>query len=68
MVGIDRGYLRDWEHKQTHFVAIVGKSVPAGGEAKCFGFVQSQDPRPRRRVTAILRARAATWSPVGVPV
>src|SRR5262249_1002845 len=46
VVGIDGGYLRDWEHKHTHFVAIVGKSVPAVGEAKCFGFVQSQDPRP----------------------
>src|SRR5215471_9983964 len=30
VVGIDGGYLRHWEHKQTHFVAIVGKSVPIG--------------------------------------
>jgi hypothetical protein len=63
VVGIDGGYLRDWEHKQTHFVAIVGKSVPAGGEARCFGFVQSQDPRPRRRVTAILRAQGLRHGP-----
>ena len=63
VVGIDGGYLRDWEHKQTHFVTIVGKSVPAVGEAKCFGFVQSQDPRPRRRVTAILRAQGLRPGP-----
>ena len=54
VVGIDGGYLRHWEHK--HFVTIVGQSVPIGGEARCFGFVQSQDTWPRRRVTAILRA------------
>jgi hypothetical protein len=63
MVGIEGGYLRDWEHKQTHFVAIVGKSVPAGGEARCFGFVQSQDPRPRRRVTAIWQAQGLRPGP-----
>jgi hypothetical protein len=52
VVGIDGGYLRHWEHKHTHFVAIVGQSVPTGGEAKCFGFVQSQDSWPRRQLTA----------------
>jgi hypothetical protein len=57
VVGIDGGYLRHWEHKQTHFVAIVGKCVPSGGEAKCFGFVQSQDSWPRWRVSAILRSQ-----------
>jgi hypothetical protein len=46
VAGIDGGYLRHWEHKHTHFVAIVGKSVPTGGEPKCFGFVQSQDSWP----------------------
>jgi hypothetical protein len=32
-VGIDGGYLRHWQHKQTHSVAIVGESVrrTAGG-------------------------------------
>jgi hypothetical protein len=63
VVGIDGGYLRHWEHKQTHFVTIVGKSVPIGGEARCFGFVQSQDSWPRRRVTAILRAQGLRSGP-----
>jgi hypothetical protein len=63
VVGIDGGYLRHWEHKHTHFVAIVGKSVPTGGEAKCFGFVQSQDSWPRRRLTATLRAQGVRSGP-----
>jgi hypothetical protein len=63
VVGIDGGYLRHWEHKHTHFVTIVGKSVPLGGEARCFGFVQSQDSWPRRRVTAILRAQGLRSGP-----
>jgi hypothetical protein len=63
VVGIDGGYLRHWAHKHTHFVAIVGKSVPTGGEAKCFGFVQSQDTWPRRRLTATLRAQGLRSGP-----
>jgi hypothetical protein len=63
VVGIDGGYLRDWEHKQTHFVAIVGKSVPIGGEARSFGFVDSQDPWPRRRLTVTLRAQRLRSGP-----
>ena len=63
VVGIDGGYLRHWEHKHTHFVTIVGKSVPTGGEAKCFGFVQSQDSWPRRRLMATLRAQGLRSGP-----
>jgi hypothetical protein len=62
-VGIDGGYLRHWEHKQTHFVAIVGKSVPTSGAAKCFGFVQSQDGWPRRRLVATLQAQGLRSGP-----
>ena len=54
IVGIDGGYLRYWKRKQTHFVAIVGESVPADGPAKRFGFVQSHDPKPRRHLAAVL--------------
>jgi hypothetical protein len=57
IVGIDGGYLRDWERKQTHFVAIVGESVPTDGPPKRFGFVQSHDPKPRRHLAAVLRSQ-----------
>jgi len=53
-VGLDGGYLRSWEHKQTHFVAIVGESVPRDGPTKRFGFVQGHDPKPGRHLAAVL--------------
>ena len=56
-VGLDGGYLRSWEHKQAHFVAIVGESVPGDGPAKCFGFVPSHDPKPRRHLAAVLEGQ-----------
>src|SRR5438270_1716185 len=56
-VGIDGGYVRHWERKQTHFVAIVGESVPRDGPAKRFGFVQGHDPKPRRHLAAVLTSQ-----------
>jgi hypothetical protein len=29
---------------------IAGKSVPTEGPAKCFSFVQTFDPKPKRRL------------------
>jgi hypothetical protein len=57
IVGIDGGYLRDWDHKQTHFVTIVGEAVPADGPVKRFGFVQSHDPRPRSQLASVLSSQ-----------
>ena len=56
-VGLDGGYLRHWERKQTHFVAIVGESVPRDGPTKRFGFVQSHDPKPRRHLAEVLKGQ-----------
>jgi hypothetical protein len=53
-VGLDGGYLRSWDNKKTHFVAIVGEAVPSDGPAKRFGFVQGHDPKPRRHLAAVL--------------
>jgi hypothetical protein len=54
VVGLDGGYLRSWDNKKTHFVAIVGESVPRDGPAKRFGFVQGHDPKPGRHLAAVL--------------
>ncbi|OLE96375.1 MAG: hypothetical protein AUG75_21270, partial [Cyanobacteria bacterium 13_1_20CM_4_61_6] len=56
-VGLDGGYVRDWEQKQCHFEVIVGKSVPANQPAKCFGFVQTYDAKPTRRLGALLQSQ-----------
>jgi hypothetical protein len=62
-VGIDGGYVRA-AHKQGCFEVIVGKSVVAfrrnGGDpppAKCFGFVQTYDEKPRRRLWELMKSQ-----------
>ena len=56
VVGLDGGYVRHW-HKKGCFEVIAGKSIPAEGGAKCFGFVQEVDAKPRRRVFEVLRSQ-----------
>ena len=39
------------------FEVIAGKSVPADGPAKCFGFVQTHDTKPKRGLFELLAAQ-----------
>jgi hypothetical protein len=64
-VGIDGGYVRDWDEKKRQFEVIVGKSILAfrrGDEedipsSKCFGFVQTLDAKPKRRLFEVLQSQ-----------
>ena len=56
-MGLDGGYVRDWEQKQRHFEVIVGKAVPTDQPAKCFGFVQSYDTKSKRRLSTVLQSQ-----------
>src|SRR6266702_7052312 len=57
-VGIDGGYVRNWFAKKHNFEVIVGKSTLSFGEdkddqgpsSKRFGFVQTLDTQPKRRL------------------
>jgi hypothetical protein len=63
-VGIDGGFVRA-AHKEGWFEVIAGKSVVAfrreeAGEtpsSKCFGFVQTYDEKPRRRLWELLKSQ-----------
>ena len=55
VVGIDGGYVRSWDDKQNHFEVVVGKSIPEDRADRYFGFVQSHDIKPRRRLFEVLR-------------
>lgn len=57
VVGIDGGYVRDWNEKKTIFEVIVGKSVPDERDAKCFGFVSSYDTKSKRRFYEHLKSQ-----------
>ena len=64
-VGIDGGYVRDWDAKKHHFEVIVGKSTLAfrreeddeTPSSKRFGFVQTLDTKPKRRLFEVLQAQ-----------
>ena len=56
-MGIDGGYVRDWSNKKSNFEVIAGKSVPREGETKRFGFVQSYDTKPKRRLYELLMSQ-----------
>jgi hypothetical protein len=59
-VGLDGGYVHATEQRSRRegwFEVIAGKSMPAQGEAKCFGFVQTYDTKPKRRLFEVLKAQ-----------
>ena len=64
-VGIDGGYVRDWEAKKHNFEVIVGKSTLAfkreeeedAPSSKRFGFVQTLDQKPKRRLYEVLKSQ-----------
>jgi hypothetical protein len=56
-VGIDGGYVRQWDDKHKHFELIVGKSMQEEGDSKCFGFVQTYDEKPKRRLFEVLKSQ-----------
>lgn len=55
VVGVDGGYVRARDGKQSHFEVMVGKSIPEDRENRYFGLVQSHDDKPRRRLREVLR-------------
>ncbi len=60
IVGLDGGYVHRAHRRSRRgrsFEVIAGKSAAAHGSSKCFGFVQTYDPKPRRRVSEVLRSQ-----------
>src|SRR5262249_21966683 len=64
-VGIDGGYVRNWCAKKHNFEVIVGKSMRSFREeendqapsSKRFGFVQTLETKPKRRLYEVLHAQ-----------
>ena len=60
VVGLDGGFVHSAHQRSRRdgwFEVIAGKSVPADGDARCFGFVQTYDLKPKRRLYELLRAQ-----------
>jgi hypothetical protein len=50
VVGLDGGYIRNWQDRKTNFEVIVGRSVPEDRDARYVGLVHGYDPKPKRRL------------------
>ncbi len=59
-VGLDGGYVHSSQQRSRHdgwFEVIAGKSMPTDRPAKCFGLVQTDDRKPKRRLFEILKSQ-----------
>jgi hypothetical protein len=65
IIGIDGGYVRNWNDRKHNFEVMVGKSMATGCDNRYFGLVRSQDEQPGRRFRAVLRSQGL---PVTQPV
>jgi hypothetical protein len=57
VVGLDGGYVRNWEDRKTNFEVIVGRSVPEDRDARYVGLVHSYDSKPKRRLFEMLKSQ-----------
>ena len=59
-MGLDGGFVHAKGQKsrgEGWFEVIAGKSVPEDGAAKCFAYVQTYDPKPKRRLFEVLKSQ-----------
>ena len=57
VVGLDGGYVRDWDERKTNFEVIVGRSMPEEGPSRYLGFVHGHDRKPKRRLIDLLESQ-----------
>ena len=60
VVGLDGGYVHSWTQwtrRDGWFEVIAGKAMPADGRPRCFGYVQTYDRKPKRRLFEVLASQ-----------
>jgi hypothetical protein len=56
-VGLDGGYVRNWNDRTANFEVIVGQSVPEDRAARYVGLVHGYDRKPKRRLFDVLTSQ-----------
>jgi hypothetical protein len=59
-VGLDGGYVHSSAQRSRRdgwFEVVAGKVIPTQGRASCFGYVQTYDTKPKRRLFEVLKAQ-----------
>lgn len=62
-VGLDGGFVHSAHQRSRRdgwFEVIAGKSIPTEGRSRCFGFVQTYDEKPKRRLYQLLHSQGLT--------
>lgn len=57
VVGLDGGYVRNWQDRKTNFEVIVGRSMPEDRDARYVGLVHGYDRKPKRRLFDTLKSQ-----------
>ena len=60
VVGLDGGYVHSSQQRSRTdgwFEVIAGKAIPADGRPACFGYVQTYDTKPKRRLFEVLKSQ-----------
>jgi hypothetical protein len=57
VVGLDGGYVRNWEDRKSNFEVIVGRSVPEDRDARYVGLAHGYDSKPKRRLFDVLKSQ-----------
>ena len=68
VVGLDGGYVHSSTQRTRRdgwFEVIAGKTMPADGRSSCFGYVQTDDSKPKRRLFEVLAAQGMQAQPAG---
>ena len=55
VVGLDGGYVRDWDDRKANFELIVGRSMPEYRAPRYIGLVHGYDQKPKRRLFEVMR-------------
>ena len=65
VAGLDGGYVHSSQQRSRAdgwFEVIAGKAIPAAGRPACFGYVQTYDTKPRRRLSGVLKSQGMAAS------
>jgi len=57
VVGLDGGYVRDWDDRKANFELIVGRSMLDDRDPRYIGLVHGYDQKPKRRLFEMLKAQ-----------
>lgn len=55
VVGLDGGYVRNWDDRKSNFELIVGRSLPGDRAPRYIGLVHGYDRKPKRRLFDLLQ-------------